>query len=220
MATRNKGRDFGFRSEAGFSMIELIVSMALTLIILGIAVAAFSGALGSREREISRTDALTSAQAALNIMSREIGNAGYGLRTNGIVVADSNANQLHFRTNIDNTGDSSATTDQPGEDVTFYFHEDDSVLHKGSVVRFDRVTATSGIINRVSDVDFVYYNYTYDPVTNTTTVAAGLPSANTGRVNITLKVFLKDVQGQPSNSIVTLSSDVTLRNSPYMLGQY
>ncbi len=88
----------------GFSLIELIMSMALTLIILGIAVGAFTGALGSRERETSRTDALTSAQAALNIMSREIGNAGFGLTSNGIVYGDSNDKQIHFRANVENTG--------------------------------------------------------------------------------------------------------------------
>jgi Tfp pilus assembly protein PilW len=65
--------------SSGFSLVELIISMVITLVILGVAVAAFSGALGSRDFESSRTDAITSAQAALNIMSREIGNSGYGL---------------------------------------------------------------------------------------------------------------------------------------------
>src|SRR4051812_21927600 len=71
--------------EAGFSLVELMISTVLSLIILGVGVATFSGAIGRRERESSRTDALTSAQAALNIMSREIGNAGYGLADNGLV---------------------------------------------------------------------------------------------------------------------------------------
>lgn len=205
---------------AGFSLVELIVSMFLSLIILGIGVATFSGALSSRERESSRTDALTSAQAALNIMSREIGNSGYGLTDNGIVLLDSNANQVHIRANVENTGASAALTNLPGEDVTFYCENCDGST-TGSVVRYDANTSvTSGIINRVSDVDFVYFNYTYDPVTNTTTVAPGAAGPNTGRVEITLKVFLPDVQGQPAGRIERIKSDVTLRNSTYMRGQY
>ena len=66
-------------------MVELTASLAITLIILAVAVMTFSGALSTRERENSRVDALTSAQAAINIMTREIANSGYGITTNGIV---------------------------------------------------------------------------------------------------------------------------------------
>src|SRR6187399_1827376 len=89
---------------SGFSLVELIVSMAITLVILGVAITVFSTAMGRRARETSRTDAITSAQAALNIMSREIGNAGYGLLDNGLVVADCSATRLHLRSNFLNRG--------------------------------------------------------------------------------------------------------------------
>ncbi len=212
----------------GFSLIELIISMLITLVILGIAVTTFSNALGSRERESSSTDAITSTQAALNIMSREIRNSGYGLKTNGIVFVDSDDKSLRIRANIVN--DDSETNDA-GEDLTFYLDEDTK-----SVVRYDAYNGgtTSGIINkdnssrcsgttceRVSDVDFVYYDYTFNYVTNTVVVTESFtPSANTGRINITLKVTLADVRGQPANRSVKVSSDITLRNSPFMLGQY
>lgn len=199
----------------GFSLIELLISMVLTLVILGVAVTTFSSALGSRERESSKTDAITSTQAALNIVSREIGNSGYGLKTNGIVSGDSTSKRLHIRANIMNND---SETNDAGEDITFYWDENSK-----SVVRYDAFDggSTSGIINRVSDVDFVYYNYTFNYVTNTVVVTeSSTPSANTGRINITLKVTLANVQGQPANQSVKVSSDVTLRNSPFMLGQY
>jgi prepilin-type N-terminal cleavage/methylation domain-containing protein len=198
------------KKERGFSLIELVVSMALTLIILGVAVITFSSALNSRSRESSKTDAITSTQAALNIISREIGNSGYGLITNGIVTGDSTSKRLHFRTN---TGNGDGSTSSPGEDVTFYF--DDA---SDSVIRYDAYNggSTSGVINRISDVDFVYYNY--DTVTGTST--PGSAAANTGRVKITLTVTLVNVTGQPTGQKVLVTSDVTLRNSPFMLGQY
>ena len=199
-------------SAAGFTLIELLISMILTVIIMGVGIAAFSGVMNSRGREMSRTDALTSAQAALNIMSREIGNSGFGLTTNGLVLTDCTGKQLHFRTNTDNHD---GTTSGAGEDVTFYYD-----AASQSVVRYDSVNGTSGVINRVSDVDFIYYNYVVNPLTGNVTISAGNASADTARVNIKLKVILPDVPNQPRNRIETVSSDVTLRSSPYMLGQY
>jgi type II secretory pathway pseudopilin PulG len=214
MRTLNSDTKIYSTSESGFSVVELIMAMTLTVLILGVGVATFSGALGTRDRESSKTDALTSAQAALNIMSREIGNSGYGLADNGLVVGpnDSTNKRLHFRANTVNNG--STATDASGEDVTFYYD-----TASQSVVRYDKVTGTSGIINRVSDVDFIYYNYTYDPV-NGVVVSQGSAGPTTARVNIKLTVILADVRGQPTNQTVTLSSDVTLRNSPFVLGNY
>jgi Tfp pilus assembly protein PilW len=215
--TEDKNMSVGKR-ESGFTLIELIFSMLLTLMILGVAVATFSSALSSRSRETSKTDAITSAQAALNILSREIGNSGYGLTTNGLVWKDSfgvvrtdcTDKKLHLRTN---TGNGDGTTAAAGEDVTFYFD-----AASQSVVRYDAYNGgtTAGVINRVSDVDFVYYNY--DSINGT--VTAGSASENTGRVKITLTVTLANVAGQPNGQKVLVTSDVTLRNSPYMLGQY
>ena len=54
--------------QLGFSLVELLISMAITIVILGVAVMTFTNALGTRDRETSTTDAITSAQAALNIM--------------------------------------------------------------------------------------------------------------------------------------------------------
>lgn len=221
-------------SSGGFSLVELIMSLLLSLLILGVAVATFSGALGSRDRETSRTDAITSAQAALNIMSREIGNAGYGivdsagLPIHGIVVADSNDKLLHFRANIDNFGGNGANTSQAGENLTYYCETCDG-SSTGSVVRSDANVgsgAPSGIINRVSDVKFEYFDV--NPATClvsniANTIPLGKPTANTVKVRITLIVILQPARNQPNNSEQrkqSLTSEVTLRNSTCMLQQY
>src|SRR5689334_10651450 len=97
------GLKAGALKQRGFSLIELLLSTVISLIILGAAVAVYQQALNMRLRQSSRTDAITSAQAALNIMSREIGNSGYGLNDNGVVL-DSSATVLHIRSNVVNTG--------------------------------------------------------------------------------------------------------------------
>ena len=179
--------------------------------LLGLTAVAMSSALSSRERETSRTDALTASQAALNVMSREISNAGYGLTNNGIVLADSDKQKLHFRANTKNDN---LTTDDIDEDITYYY--DPSSL---SVVRYDAnaTPSTTAVINQVSEVNFLYYDFTDS---NSTPTMSYAPTANTGRVKITLIVYLPEVQGQPKKQTVTLTTEVTLRNSTYMLNQY
>lgn len=181
--------------------------MTLTLMVLGVAIATYSGALGTREAENSRTDALTSAQAAINIMTREVANAGYGLTYNGIVLADSNAQRLHIRANVVNND---YVTDDPGEDLTFYYD-----AASQSVLRYDPTSGTSGVINRISQVRFEYFDGGSTAATGATT-----PTANTAFVKIRLWVELADLQGQPRGEKVEFTTKITLRNSPYMLSQY
>jgi prepilin-type N-terminal cleavage/methylation domain-containing protein len=201
------------RNERGYSIVELLISLVISLIILSGATALYTGALQTRERESGRVDALTAAQAALSVMSREIGNAGYGLDdNNGLVLADCNGKQIRVRANVQNTD---SVTSGAGEDIMYFY---DSASK--SVVRYDRranggAGLTSGIINRVSDVDFEYHNYNDDG-----TSVIGSPATNTAKVTIKLKVLLPDVVGQPSGKVEQVTSDVTLRNAPYVLGRY
>lgn len=197
--------------EEGFSLIELMIAMGVTLLLMGVATSLFAGALGTRSRESRKTDALASARAALNSISREISNSGYGLTTNGIVTADSGAKKIRFRANLSNEDYS---TSGAGEDVTYFFDEATK-----SIVRFDpnATPQTSVIVNRISDVDFLYFDYVGSSSTPTSSTT---PTNNTGRVRVTVTVQLEEVFGQPGDQTVTFTSDVTLRNSTYMLNQY
>lgn len=199
------------KRNGGFSLLELMVSMSITLGTLGLITSLFSAALGTRERESRKTDALSSARASINIMSREIANAGYGLKTNGIVLSDSNQNKIRIRANLENMD---STINSPGEDIAYFYDASTS-----SVVRFDPNDnpQTSVVINRISTINFKFYDYHGSSSTSTQQVA---PTNQTGRVRITATVQLEPVQGQPDNQVVTFTSDVTLRNSNYMRNQY
>lgn len=201
---------------AGFSLIELIIAMTIAIVLLGLVSTLFARVMGTRQRESRRTDALTSAQAALNVMSREIANSGYGINTNGIVTGDSHQKRLHFRANVVNND---LTTTSPGEDLTYFYD-----TNTESIVRYDAhgVNATtpslSVIVNRISDVTYEYYDYELS--SSTPSAAKTIPTSDTGRIRITITVKLEPVQGQPDNQFVKFTSDVTLRNSDYMLLQY
>jgi prepilin-type N-terminal cleavage/methylation domain-containing protein len=216
----NRRKNAPGRRENGFSLLELMIAMTIMLLLMGIAATLLRSSLGIRDRESRRTDALASAQAALNVMSREIANAGFGLGTsgtgfNGIMIVDSGAKKLRFRTNVVNNN---SATDAAGEDVTYFY---DTTTQ--SIVRYDRNKGggeTSFIVNRISDVTFRYFDYignnsTPQPVGGLTT-----PTVNTSRVRITVEVKMEPAPGQPDNQTVTFTSDVTLRNSDYMLNQY
>lgn len=204
------------QKSAGFSLLELMIAMTIMLILLGIASTLLSSALSSRARESRRTDALTSAQAALNVISREISNAGFGIEennlgNNGLVYTDSNAQRIHFRSNVNNTD---LATGSPGEDITYFFDDDTD-----SIVRYDPNDnpKTSVVVNRISNVNFLYFDYVGS---SSTPAQKTVPTVNTGRVRINVTVTLENIQGQPDNQTITFTSDVTLRNSNYMLNQY
>jgi type II secretory pathway pseudopilin PulG len=200
---------------SGFSIAELLIVMTIMLVVLSLAATLFSKSLGTRQRESSRTDALTAAQAALNVMSREIANSGFGLLDNGIVFADSNQQRLHFLSNIRNHN--TVTTD-PGENITYFFDPvSESILRHDANANGINSSQTSIIINRISSVNFQYFNYSGSSSLPT---ISSTPSFNTGRVRMTITVELEDVQGQLDNQSVVLVSDVTLRNSEYMLQNY
>jgi type II secretory pathway pseudopilin PulG len=194
----------------GFSIAELLVAMTIMLLALGLVMTLFSRSLATRSRESSRTDALTAAQAALNVMSREIADSGYGLSGNGILYSDSNLTKLHILSNVVNTN--GVLTDS-GENITFFFDPTTQ-----SILRYDANDGgTSVLINRVSNVNFQYFDYTGASATGT---QVNPPTVNTARVRIILTVSLDRVLGQANPQSVVLTSDVTLRNSPYMLQQY
>ena len=101
--------------HAGFSLIELLIAMTLTITIMGVASVLLAQALNVRTRTHANNDALADAQRALNIMSREIANAGFNLSGNGIVSGDTgtdaNGNSMiRFRANTNKFDDSVSTT--------------------------------------------------------------------------------------------------------------
>src|SRR5918997_61256 len=55
--------------EAGFSLIELMIAMAIVLVMMTGATQLLMSSLGARTRETQKSDALADAQRALNIMS-------------------------------------------------------------------------------------------------------------------------------------------------------
>lgn len=204
-------------NASGFSLMELTIAMAILLIMMAGASRLLMSSLGSRTRENQKSDALADAQRALNIMSREISNSGFGLDFNGLVATDCHPNsnsdatkaQIRFRSNVNNTD---TTTLQADEDITYAFQG----APVSAIVRYDKNTNTRTILaDQISALEIAYVSDA--GVTSTLATAAAVSTAV--RVRITVKVDLQPMAGQPSSQ-VSLISDIALRNAPVVIGRY
>lgn len=213
-------------SENGFSLLELLIGMTVTLVIMTIASTLLTTSFNVRSREHSRTDSIADVQRALNIMSREIAIGGYGFNNadNGLVAGDCDGATIRVRSNLNRYSTGSSSIDSSGEDVKFLV---DSSNDQKYLVRHDRL-ATAGtsqstvLANRIDDMVITYWG-----ADNTPLDVAGDPSqvANAVGIRITLTANLAQVgtEGapgyQPATSI-QLISDVALRNKSQNLATY
>lgn len=187
-------------AEYGFSLLELLVAMTITLTVMVAASTLLATSLRIRTRENARSNALASAQRAMNIMSREIGNAGYGLTDNGIVVADSGTQSLRVRSNLNNNNSINDTD----EDVRFVFQ-----TANAAIVRADNAGNSVVLATDITGLTFTYL----------TVSGAAATAATAERVRIDVRVDLPASTQQPA-SVVRLLSEVALRNAPNTLQQF
>jgi type IV pilus assembly protein PilW len=72
--------------QVGFTMIELLVAMVVTVIIVGGAVMLFSSALQTSNVTLKHSEVQTEARAAISQMTRDLSQAGTGVPLNGIAI--------------------------------------------------------------------------------------------------------------------------------------
>ncbi|HJP94075.1 MAG TPA: type II secretion system protein [Pyrinomonadaceae bacterium] len=173
------------KSEAGFSLLELILAMGITIAIMGLASSILAGSFNIRSREDRKSDAVADVQRALNIMTREICNAGLKLpnglpsvSSNGIVAGDSNSQELRVVSNLNGIPEAAngytedSDVDDTDEDVKFLMYVDND-LGQRYIVRYEKNGAnqTTVLANRIDSLIFRYYD---EKVTYDTTVNAGV----------------------------------------------
>jgi len=171
------------KNEAGFSLLEVILAMGITITIMAMASSILAGAFKIRSREDRKSDAVADVQRALNIMTREISNAGLKLPTgmptvssNGIVAGDSDTDSIRFVSNLNGMPDSAngyfedSDVEDTDEDVKFLMYVD-AALGQRYIVRYEKTgaTQTTVLANRIDSLVFRYYD---EKVTYETTVDA------------------------------------------------
>ena len=217
-------------TSGGFSLLELLIAMVITMALMTAASTLLANALRVRSRENQKSDALADVQRALNIMSREIANSGFNLSNNGIVVSDSSRTRLRIRANLNRCMvDDPSLTDaqresaqQAQEDITYFLNEADQTKY---LVRHDLYgTGSTVLANRIDSMNFYYFDQkvTYtaapsdDEITNLST-AEVIDKSTAKYIVIAVSVTL-DAVGTPGSPgyqppySVLLCSDVALRN--------
>lgn len=197
---QNPNQQILVATSSGFSLLELLIAMTITLAVMAASSTLLATSLRTRTRENQRSNALAAAQRALNIMSREIGNSGYGLTDNGIVVADSDNDSIRIRANLDNGPD----LNQANEDVRFVLQEDHDVI-----VRVENAGTSGVLATGITGMTLLYLTVNGTPAT----------VATAERVRIDIQVVLPAGPQQPEG-LVRLTSDVALRNAPTTLERF
>ena len=223
--------------QSGFSLLELIIAMTLTITVMGVASTLLAQALNVRTRTNANNDALADAQRALNIMSREIANSGFNLSGNGIVAGDTgtdaNGNSMiRFRANTNKYDESVSSTarngigvigEDSGEDVKYFVHQ---ASNTNLLARYDEYAQAGGSVtvlaNRLDNLHMHYYGqrvtYSTSGCDLTGASASEVSPSEAKYVVIAVCVNLAAVGSpgssgyQPAKSVLLLS-DVALRNS-------
>lgn len=224
-------------AERGFSLVELVIAMAITITIAGLAFTLLAKSMNVRTRTNAKMDALADAQRALNTMSREIANSGFNLSDNGIVpedsITDANGNStIRVRANLnkfDSSVSSGARTgigtaaEDVGEDVKYFLYPTENT---NLLARFDAYgtagAAPTALANRL---DSLHIHYFAQKVSYGTS-GCDITGASSGEVAVSAAKFLviavcvgQPAVGTPGSpgyqppTNVLLVSDVALRNS-------
>jgi Tfp pilus assembly protein PilW len=210
-------------TEGGFSLIELIIAMGVTLTVLTMASTLLSASFKVRTRENLKTVAMADTQRALNTMTREISNAGYGLKSNGILAAQSSNAGVAVLSdlNLNDTWDAD-------EIISFQLANNPNT-GKNSLVRYaldstgDALTTGTVLAENVDSFKVRYYAQKRDYTTGTCDVDANSQAAVTTPDKAQYLVLVvcatlpevgtpRSAGYQPA-STVQLVTDVTLRNS-------
>jgi prepilin-type N-terminal cleavage/methylation domain-containing protein len=194
------------KAEQGFSLLELLIAMIISLTVLAAATSLLTRSLGTRSRENLRSEALAATQRGLNIMSREIGNSGFGLEDNGIVTSDSSATSIRVRADLNNNWGLA----ERDEDVHYIYQSANQ-----AIVRYDAAVGGTPVplASGVTAMTVTYWDAANLIIANPANYT------NAERLTIDISVNLPAGTNQPA-SVVRMVSDVALRNSPNTLDYY
>lgn len=204
----------------GFSLIELIIALAITLFIVSICLVLLAESLHQKVREDSLVSALADGNQGLKSINLDLINAGMSLNGNGIVAANSGKNFIRIRSNLNaflKQTTSNAVTDD-SEDVVYMTVAGE----KGKCVlaKLDVNSGTSNILATEIDNTDIDNDGAGDGLKFSYLDADGneVTAANAAQVRVTLRIILPQLgtpnsPGYKPKTILPLSSKIFLRNS-------
>jgi prepilin-type N-terminal cleavage/methylation domain-containing protein len=210
----------GARSTDGFTLVELLVATALMLMVLGAVYTLYRVQTHSTKVEASRLEAQEYANAVLDLMVREIRNAG--ACSGGIISAAKQNLRIAYDANGDNDcGDSN-------EDITFAFDATGCAAGYGNITRMTVVPSQSqpltdcNVPTGAGNFSFNYYpQQTSGSAPPPFCISTGDPAGCSGtldvnavqRITISVIVHAMNPDAQFGGQLsATMTSNVDLRN--------
>ena len=145
--------------NSGFTLVELMVAMAISSIVIGAVATTYQLQVRSKNTQEALTDMNQTVRTAMEVMTREIRTAGCDPEeTAGATIVTPGANQISFTRDIINTaGDSfepDGFLDGPNEQIAYSLYVDgDGNQNLGRAVGGG---APQPLVRNVDALDFVY----------------------------------------------------------------
>jgi type IV pilus assembly protein PilW len=161
-------------NERGFTIIELVVGLAISLILLGVAVKIFLVQQRSYNVQAQLSEMQQNIRSAMDMIARETKMAGYDPTGAGFDGIEYDATKIQLQILADLTGD--GDTGDPNEDITYRYYPAD--------FQIKRKESTGGgfqpLAENITAFDFDYYDAS-GTGTDTSTAIRQIEISITGR---------------------------------------
>ncbi|OGQ97613.1 MAG: hypothetical protein A2521_10570 [Deltaproteobacteria bacterium RIFOXYD12_FULL_57_12] len=188
------------KKRQGFSLVELMVALALSLLVMGFLARLFISQKKNYDDQAVISEMQENVKTGMLMMTTELTSAGYnpaGAAGAGIIQADATV----LRVTMDLNGDKDVLDLNPDEDVTFAYNSANKELTR----------ATSGgtgqaLAGNIQSMAFAYFDGSGNALTT-------LPLSSGNRALVRrIKVTITATTAKDASKTRTLSSDVRPRN--------
>lgn len=140
--------------ERGFTLIELVIGLAISLILLGVAVSMLNVQRKSYSFQEQVTEMQQNIRAVTDMMVREIRMAGYDPSGAGFVgIGTHTPELLQILADLDGNG----TTTGTYEDITYRYYNASAGTRSYQIWR-DTGTESQSLAENIDDLNFSYYD--------------------------------------------------------------
>ncbi len=193
------------KNEQGFTIIELVVSVAIGMLLLGVALSMFYIQRKSFITQEQISEMQQNVRAAMEIISRETRMAGYNPKKATFDGVTYDTSQLRIQADLNGDG---VTTATDYEDITYLYYDETDPNYPREIKRKLKSTGTfQPLAENIEDFNFDYL----DSIGTGTTASSEISQV---RITIIGRTARPDPFYNPNNGYrtYTLTSYVTPKN--------